>query len=144
MLTFLKVDDPDPEADTSAPRSAEGYPDAVLEALHYLLSRSDEQASQLVKLSTDLQYLLDRSREQWAKLSSECDKAGQTRDQQIEDLYSNSVRLAETVHHQAEHIKYLEARLNRLAESLILVARKSPQQSMQAKLATWFMAWSPR
>jgi hypothetical protein len=143
MLTFLKVDDPDPEADTSAPR-AEAYPDAVLEALHYLLARSDEQASQLVKLCTDLQSLLDRSREQWAKLSSECNKVSQTRDQQLENLYSNSVRLAETVHHQAEHIKYLEARQNRLAESLILVARKSQRQSVQAKLATWFMAWSPR
>jgi hypothetical protein len=120
------------------------FPDRLLEALNYLLGRSDEQERQLAQLSTDLQNLLDRSKEQWAKLSSECNKVGQTRDQQIEDLYSNSVRLAESVHHQAEHIKYLEARLNRLAESLILVARKSQPQSMHAKLATWFMAWSRR
>ena len=87
MLTFLKVDDPDPAADSSATRSAEAYPDPVLEALNYLLGRSDEQERQLAQLSTDLQNLLDRSKEQWAKLSSECNKVGQTRDQQIEDLY---------------------------------------------------------
>ena len=151
MLTFLKVEDCDPAASGD---SLDMYQDSVLEGLKYLIERSDDQERQLDKLSTDWQLLFDRSKEQWAKFSSECNKVGTQRDRQIEDLYSNSVRLAETIHQQAEHIKHLElnrladaehikhleARLNRLAESLVLVARKP--QSAPGKSS--FMFWSRR
>ena len=128
MLTFLKVEDCDPAASGD---SLDMYQDSVLEGLKYLLGRSDDQERQLAKLSIE----------------------GTQRDRQIEDLYSHSVRMAEAIHQQAEHINHLEARLNRLAETehikqlearlnglaegLLLVARKP--QSAPGKSS--FMAW---
>jgi hypothetical protein len=101
-----------------------------------------------------LAVLFDRSQEQWAKFASECIKVGTQRDRQIEDLYSNSVRLAEAIHQQSEHIKHLElnrladaehikhlaARIKQLAEDLVLVATK--RQSTTGKSS--FTFWSRR
>jgi hypothetical protein len=148
MLPFLKVEDCGPAASEESP---DIYQDSVLEGLKYLVDRADDQERQLAKLSTDWQLLFDRSQEQWAKFSSECNKVGTQRVRQIEDLYSNSVRLAEAIHQQSEHIKHLElnrladaanikhleARLNQLAESLILVARKPQSTTGKSSFTFW-------
>jgi hypothetical protein len=148
MLTFLKVEDCGPAESEDL---SDIYQDSMLEGLKYLIERSDDQERQLAQLSTDWQLLFDRSQEQWAKFSSECNKVGTQRDRQIEDLYSNSVRLAEAIHQQsehikhlelnrladAEHIKYLEARLNQLAESLVSVARKRQSTTAKSTLTYW-------
>jgi DNA repair exonuclease SbcCD ATPase subunit len=83
---------------------AEAYHTLLQEDIESLQERSKEHERRLAEIVSE-----------WNKLVS----AIKRRDDYIDELYSNSIRLTEAIEQQADQLKYLEATVNKLAEDII-------------------------
>jgi len=83
---------------------AEAYHTLLQEDIESLQERSKEHERRLAEIVSE-----------WNKLVSAINR----RDDYIDELYSNSIRLTEVVEQQADQLKHLEATVNKLAEDII-------------------------
>ena len=83
---------------------AEAYHTLLQEDIESLQERSKEHERRLAEIVSE-----------WNKLVSAINR----RDDYIDELYSNSIRLTEAIEQQADQLKHLEATVNKLAEDII-------------------------